>query len=295
MCLPFVDMLMSITQHKSSPNINNIKFAEQISKLAGQFLQHSWNIGKMRHESITCLLEVYVEYSPRPLKLIGHLAELLVKEGQGGSGKLSEYGTLNPTTFPSYYTALLASLITSFFNTNFKGDNILMLQKMSKLAELFTSLLQIAKQDNIHYNVLVCALKKGKQFVEFFIKHVLPMFRECFSNKQAECMAILRTVQRGTRVIQTLCAHGKLLGAKNTKTLLTLIPNVKKAMESLIFSVKELLESLDCSDAFSLGILKHRGITGEELSSQDLAYTSVPANSKQKKKKHNKETQNDSV
>lgn len=65
---------------------------------------------------------------------------------------------------------------------------------------------------------------------------------------------------------------GKLEGGKSSKNLLAIIPTVKKVMEHLIFSVKEMLEANGRADAFSLGSLKQRNLTGSELSSQDLTY-----------------------
>jgi fanconi anemia group D2 protein len=78
-----------------------------------------------------------------------------------------------------------------------------------------------------------------------------------------------------------MCGHTKVI--KDVR-LTASVPAIKKTMEQLLFQVKAMLDANNCLSAFSigkvrtillafhaycsLGNLKHRALTGEEISSQ---------------------------
>jgi len=284
-CVPFVNLFASFCAPRqgfaASNKASRSDLQEGQSQLAARFLKQKWKQGKLKLDSVGYLLEIHIRLDPRPLKVIEQLCSLISAISSDDTNE-SEYGTLSKKTMPYYYVTSLVDLVTLFSTSDFTGDATTNVKKILKISTLFTDLMQITKQQDVHYTILACALKQGKIFVELFIKNALPLLHKIFKDKQNECLSIFKTVQRGTRIIQTLCAHGKLESAKNGKNLLTIIPNVKKVMELLIFSVKQMLESLDFQEAFSVGNLKHKDIVGSVLSSQDPVYDKV-LNKKAKK------------
>jgi len=59
-----------------------------------------------------------------------------------------------------------------------------------------------------------------------------------------------------------LCAHGKV--EKDT-AMARVVPGIKRSLEEFILRVKVALQANDCANAFWVGNLKHRTVSGEEV------------------------------
>ena len=123
---------------------------------------------------------------------------------------------------------------------------------------------RIEKKVTMSKVVLSSALRYGRSFIETFLK-TIPLFNSHFVEYKEVILNILVKLQGSTRILQSVCAHGKV---EKDRSLSRIVPYVKKSLEQLIYKVKGLIDANGCSEAFSIGTLKHRNMRGEEISSQ---------------------------
>jgi Fanconi anemia group D2 protein len=109
----------------------------------------------------------------------------------------------------------------------------------------------------------VCLLFSAK-YLDNLLK-LMPLLSKRFSSNRDQIVDILQKMQKGTRILQSLCSHCK---ATKDVTLINAIPTVKKNLERVIFNVKSILEAHRCLKAFWVGNLKSKNLRGEEISSQ---------------------------
>ena len=126
-------------------------------------------------------------------------------------------------------------------------------------------------------SVLIHCLKFGNKIVSSFIR-LVPSLNACFKQQQDTIQPLLKTfqvlllpslcphltslAQTSTRVLQHICAHGKV---QQEKRMVKSVPYLKKNLERIIFKVKAMLDNHGCLSAFWLGNLKHRNLQGEEV------------------------------
>ena len=104
-----------------------------------------------------------------------------------------------------------------------------------------------------------------RAFLEHFLKHCMPLMDKLFSERHEDCVALLKCMQISSRQMQYVCSHSKI---KKDVALSNNVPMLKKALESFVFRVKQMLALNNAVNAFWLGNLKQRDIQGKELSSQ---------------------------
>ena len=165
-------------------------------------------------------------------------------------------------TFKLYFTAANEELLRAI--ENLKLDEILLVddtkceEQLSVLRRLFTLLemLVLVTRKNDKQTILTTTLK----FFNVFLRNVLQRF-------PAEVVSIIKTVQRSTRQVQSLCAHAK--ATKDSATLAH-VPRIKKQLEQLIYQIKDTLKKLGAEDAFWLGNLKNRYLNGDEIVDDEM-------------------------
>ena len=111
------------------------------------------------------------------------------------------------------------------------------------------------------------AARRSRQFLQLFNKRAMPFFTAAFSraDQREAISAALKSLQGCTRVVQSHCAQAK---ASRTVGALAQLPHVKKQLEVLLFSVKQMLAEHECTAAFWVGNLRHKTAAGELVGSQ---------------------------
>ena len=99
------------------------------------------------------------------------------------------------------------------------------------------------------------------------------MVEKNFSRRQAEGVSLMTSLQKGTRYLQTICAHSKI---ERDIALSAKVPFLKKSLETLLFATKASLAANNCVEAFEIGQLKNRNIYGEEIQSQQQEEEDTP-------------------
>lgn len=108
-------------------------------------------------------------------------------------------------------------------------------------------------------------MKGYRAFLEHFLKHCMPLMDKLFSQRHEDCIALLKCMQLSSRQMHYVCSHSKI---KKDVALSNNVPMLKKALESFVFRVKQMLALNNAVGAFWLGNLKQRDIQGKEISSQ---------------------------
>ncbi|KAJ1918981.1 hypothetical protein H4219_002239 [Mycoemilia scoparia] len=195
-----------------------------------------------------------------------------------------EYALLGKPTLVAFYRAVSKALvgqISKFEESNFDPVH---LQLIKNWIWSWYALVQLLKgRDDLRQLLLVC-LRCGQQWIEKFMKQVIPYLDTYFGAYQEEIMILFGKLQKATRMLQVICGHGKV-----TKDigLMALVPSVRRALESFLFKVKALFAHHNVSSAFSLANLKHRNLAGEVVSSQ------MPAESRRSDSEDAEESQDE--
>ncbi len=99
-------------------------------------------------------------------------------------------------------------------------------------------------------HLLAILLKQSATFIQHFSKRVCPVFKATFREATDDIVAILKCLQQGTRILQSVCGESKVSG---DSMLMSHVPSTRRALESLRFEVKKLLEENHCLNAFWVG------------------------------------------
>ncbi|CAM9654342.1 unnamed protein product, partial [Ectocarpus fasciculatus] len=113
--------------------------------------------------------------------------------------------------------------------------------------------------------VLCSVLKEGRAFLDAFLRNS-KMLHSLFSTQRGVVLALLTALQKATRQLQTICGYGK---QKRDKSLANEAPYLKRALETLIYNMKEMASDNKCLGALSVGVLKNRNLDGTEIFSHD--------------------------
>ncbi|KAL6780203.1 hypothetical protein ACKKBF_B14055 [Auxenochlorella protothecoides x Auxenochlorella symbiontica] len=134
-----------------------------------------------------------------------------------------------------------------------------------RCATLFASLMSLVRVQDRRPQIMALALRWGGKFVEAFLK-MLPFWRHLLQNgHQPEFHLLVKDIQKGTRILQILCAESKI---QKHLPVTSQVPAMKRTVERFVFRIKLLLAETDQADAFWLGALKHKNLQGQEASSQ---------------------------
>lgn len=140
------------------------------------------------------------------------------------------------------------------------------LARLTRIVAVFVSVLQMIKLKPIgKTQSLKSLVKNGRLFVEVFNKQWMLYLGEHFREYNRTTVNLLKMVQKGTRQMQTVCSVAK---AEKDVGITSLVPQVKKSLESLIYHVKLIMQERGYGAAFKQGNLKHKGIDGKVVASQ---------------------------
>lgn len=223
--------------------------------------------------SITCpqvileeLLGSMIDVSPDPLITVDTFVnEACVALAERDEEILVRFPQLTHETFLIYYKSSLHGLCKLVQNSLLSDDQVEEnLDWLSGVCALFTSTVQLISKFQ-HDIVIVQLLKYSRTFVELLMKHVIPFITAQFKPNRDVILSLLRTVQKATRTVQTVCNEYKVTRDNGISAS---IPLVRKTLETFLYQVKAMLANNDYLAAFSFGNLKHRDVSGKEVGSQ---------------------------
>ncbi|KAJ3707216.1 hypothetical protein LUZ61_010921 [Rhynchospora tenuis] len=229
------------------------------------------------------LLRIYLQNCESTSDLLDHLASSVLPQVPSGKTMDTqemhhEFQTLSPSMFLTWYRSLheenhgtLAKMVKEVIpkiraNSNEEAVKGL-LDELHKLVNVLASLINMCR---VHDKVVVhaVAVKYGGRFVDTFLK-AFGFLKSHFEKNSNKIIEMVKGLQKATRLIQTICSEAK--GSKRTM-ITTKIPATKKSLERLLFEVKALLHNNTTGRTFELGMLKHKDLSGQVVSSQVYSY-----------------------
>lgn len=262
----------------------------KLSDSAGSLLERDWDRLTMKASKtisvVPVVLSMHVRAAPDPIETIEHIIEMLKifrekksqvesDASQGSQGRTAKndehriWGTMDGNTFHLFGKTLLQECCRQFRlfdGSTFEGaaNGVLFLNRL--IAGTYSLFLIVRGEEKL----LTVAMRNGRIIVDAFTRKIMPFLKEHFREHRDDILATLKLQQKITRLLQTFCSHGK---AQRNSALTSIVPSLRKALELLLYRVKEMMQTQRAGKAFQLGNLRHRDITGAIVPSQ-LQYQS---------------------
>lgn len=276
------------------------ELGEKFSKTALTVLKYEWAMSDLRQRKnnklIAGLVRLYVQFSIGPLKRAEWLRETIVpysermaartnrtigtsqdNDAPNSEERASDLASLTAHTSHAYTVAILEQYLWLF--KNFRPESIEVTDdaftQMERFVRAEQPLYSLARHNQ---RALGVVMRAGRSLTELFLKHCVPFLKAQFRDYKAQVVQVCKLHQKPTRLLQTFCAHSKYI---RDTSLTGLVPPLRRALELVLYRVKDVLQSHNATDAFELGNLKHRDINGEVLGSQQLQYKSDSSSSEE--------------
>jgi hypothetical protein len=127
-------------------------------------------------------------------------------------------------------------------------------------------LMETIKSSTRNPKILLFTIKHSKKFIDLYNRYFIHQIEQDFSDDHLFYLQLLRSLQTGTRILHNIATHIK----ENMKESISLIPPLKKSLETLLLRVKNLLKSNGHINAFWLGNLKQKTLDGHTVHSQPV-------------------------
>lgn len=101
------------------------------------------------------------------------------------------------------------------------------------------------------------SLTRRTQALGFWEKH--------WGEHEPDFLAMMKDLQKGTRILQAICCEGK---SRKDRATVTKVPALKRTLERFIFRMKAFFHGTEHFGNFWVGNLKHKNLRGEEVASQ---------------------------
>ncbi|GLI59881.1 hypothetical protein VaNZ11_001796, partial [Volvox africanus] len=233
-------------------------------------------------------LRIYVDLSTKPLDVLKLLVTQAMSEvpaGKAGGGRgaaaavvsepIAGYASLGDATLAAWYRGVFEALLERWSATcaqmraserrvlGQEEEEQLMVETLSA-AEVFSKLMELVKKHPGRTPLITAAIKCGGKFVEDLARST-GAWRRLWEAHEDKLRRTVKSVQRGTRLLNTLCAEGK---ERRAVALAAKVPAVKRAMETFLLNMRALFHEMGCADGIRIAQLKNKDIHGNEVASQ---------------------------
>ncbi|KAJ3071955.1 Fanconi anemia group D2 protein [Podochytrium sp. JEL0797] len=238
----------------------------QVSELAKVYMDVLWDEKPNKIESITFLLQNQIELSREPFKIVSDYIHRAFKGLVAEDAHVcAKYPLLDKHTFPTFFKIVFIELVATIDRFEARLPTSDKIALVTKIAAAFSAAVELSKQSKDGAKHWALVLKYSKNFMQTFVKRVLPMLGSGLKKHRGEVVAVFKAIQTGTRLLQTIANECK---AQKDTSLLVHIPPLRKALEAFIFAVKKLMVDNEIGEAFFMANLKHKNLRGEQVSSQ---------------------------
>ncbi|KAG2491003.1 hypothetical protein HYH03_010675 [Edaphochlamys debaryana] len=227
-----------------------------------------------------------------PLEALRHLVTAAlggVPPGKPSTGKgasaaneapVCGYASLCVDTFPAWYRAAFEVLAegqwAALCTRSKQAERKTMGQEeedshVSQLclgAELFAALVRLAQAHHTRPACIGAAIRSGGKFVED-LRRSTGCWRRLWPRHEDRLRECVRSVQKGTRLLQTMCAEGK---ERRVAALAAKVPAVKRAIEGFNLNMRLLMHEMGRADIITMAQLRNKDIHGQPISSQVCVY-----------------------
>ncbi|OLY84117.1 Fanconi anemia group D2 protein-like protein [Smittium mucronatum] len=262
-----------------------------LGKISGNFLKSKES--SFQKTEIEFLIKLFIESNyEQPHIVMGELVNVVLAEyGDVESNSENDFHTLNNETASIYIKSIFVSLSTQFsILPGRKNDD--KIKVLYELCRIFQMILFQGKRLSDLKGVLTTCLRFGHHCIDIFTKKVLPYLELVFMEHKEDIVTSLICLQKATRTLQIFCGHSKVV---RDLRLTKIVPMVRRSLEAVILRVKFLLKNNNILSTFEIGVLKHRSIDGEEVSSQIPLINSSPDESHKRSHSSESESESDAV
>jgi hypothetical protein len=243
---------------------HNAEQSQRVSDLAMKLLEIDWNVpAKQKHDLLPCILRHAVRHCGDPALPLRKFTDALLElsETTVHSGRLK---AVCHSTLPMFFQCCIEEQVMLMQRISGREEGEPALHCILNSISAFGDLCSLCKFWEANRRMHKVCLLFSAKYLDNLLK-LMPLLSKRFSSNRDQIVDILQKMQKGTRILQSLCSHCK---ATKDVTLINAIPTVKKNLERVIFNVKSILEAHRCLKAFWVGNLKSKNLRGEEISSQ---------------------------
>ncbi|GFR48943.1 hypothetical protein Agub_g10952, partial [Astrephomene gubernaculifera] len=139
-----------------------------------------------------------------------------------------------------------------------------LISSASTCASLFSCLLHLLRQHPQRTPLIGTAIKCGGKFVED-LQRSTGAWRGLWPRHEERLRGTVRRVQRGTRLLNALCADGK---ERRAVAITKKVPGVKRAIEAFMLNMRALFHEMGCAEGIRIAQLRNKDLHGNEVPSQ---------------------------
>ncbi|KAJ3238308.1 Fanconi anemia group D2 protein [Chytriomyces hyalinus] len=234
----------------------------QVSEFAKNQMASQWDDRRSKAECIPTLLQAQIKNSVDSFEVVHeYVTRALRAFNNKDENILSKYPLLDKTTFPAFFKIVFIEMVSIVEN----ASSTIEIEEVVRIGAVFSTAVEFSKIWNHDHKLIVTLMKYSKNFLQSYVKRIIPFLDKALQDSQEKVIAALKNVQTGTRILQTLSNEFK---AGRESLILPHIPPLRKAMEAFIFQVKRLMVDNERGNAFIMANLKHKNLRGEQISSQ---------------------------
>lgn len=246
---------------------HNIQQSQRVADLAIQLLGTDWNIpAKQKQDLLPCIVRYAIRLSGDPAVPLRTFTDALLELSEN-TVHSSEVQAVSHSTMSIFFQCCIEEQVSLVLRLSSREEGGGTLIDILNSITIFGDLCSLCKLWEMNKRIHKVCLLFSSKYLDNLLK-IMPLLSKRFTSNRDDIVDILQKLQKGTRILQSLCSH-----CKSTKdpTLINAIPSLKKNLERVIFNVKSILEAHRCLKAFWVGNLKTKNLRGEEISSQVTA------------------------
>jgi hypothetical protein len=261
----------------------------KFSELCFELIAFPWKcVSKLSSKCFIGVVKNYIAFSADVVRTIEQMSDTLRKFCKADLEESVElenqFPSLTKKTFPLFFKATFESCVRNCCQVS--SQFAILSVVYESMSSIFSDLLDIACDNAKSAVLLSVSMKCGKMFIDEIVKKVV-VFDKFFNEYEEEIRQILKKVQKGTRKLQTICAHCKKL---KSAALANSVPACRKSLELFIFKVKDLFIKHNKGSIFTQSVLKAKTLQGDSDSEGE-----VDAPTRKGKKKRKREKENESI
>jgi hypothetical protein len=243
---------------------HNLEQNERVSNIAMQLLETDWNVpAKQKIDLLPSIVRHVIRHSKDPAVPLRTFTDALLELSEA-TVHSAEVQAVCHSTMPIFYQCCIEEQVFLILRLSCRDEGEDTLHGILNSISGFGDLCALCKLWEANKRMHKVCLLFSSKYLDNLLK-IMPLLSKRFASNREQIVDILQKMQKGTRILQSLCSHCK---ATKDVTLINAIPSVKKNLERVIFHVKSILEAHRCLKAFWVGNLKTKNLRGEEISSQ---------------------------
>lgn len=206
---------------------HNSPHSQRVSNVAMHLLGMEWNVpAKQKHDLLPCIVRHVVRHSGDPAVPLRMFTDALLELSET-SVRAAEVKAVNHSTMPIFFQCCIEEQVYLMHRLSGRnvGDGVI--HGISNSITVFGDLCSLCKSWETNKRMHKVCLLFSSKYLDNLLK-LMPMLSKSFASNRDDIVDILLKMQKGTRILQSLCSHCK---ATKDVTLINAIPSVKKNLE----------------------------------------------------------------